>query len=270
GDSGTVRIEHEFLALGEDIPEDAAVATVARDWQARYERESCAENGGPADCLSAPLGHTRVTLIGEELEIRRYETNLGNFVIDQGLAAFRAQGAQLALVNSGSLRLNQNVPAGATLTRRTLGELFAYPSPMSVIRIDGRTLQRVLDHAITDWTGNGRWLQVAGLAWRHDPEAGTASDLTLLGADGARPIRPDDTLLVVVNDYLIDPSGDQDGYTMLGPGQRLDTQGPAPDLRALVAEAIKAAGDEGIAPGKEGRICTKGRSGPCLAVSARP
>ncbi|MGB0721087.1 MAG: bifunctional metallophosphatase/5'-nucleotidase [Gammaproteobacteria bacterium] len=267
-DSGGVRISHEFIALDESVSPAPDVAARAHHWQERYERETCAEQGERADCLSEPLGHTRVKLIAEELEIRRYETNLGNFVIDQGLAAFADQGAQAAIINSGSLRLNQNIPAGAALTQRTLGELFAYPSPMSLIRIDGRTLRAVLAHAITDWTGNGRWLQIAGFAWRHDPTTATATDITLLSDDGPRPIKDEESILMVVNDYLLDPSGDQDGYTMLGPQLRVPSGRAAPDLRDLVAAALRASGERGIAPRIEGRICTVSREGPCLAVSA--
>jgi hypothetical protein len=40
-----------------------------------------------------------VELQGEELEIRRYETDLGNWIADQAGSALAGQGAQAALLN---------------------------------------------------------------------------------------------------------------------------------------------------------------------------
>ena len=56
-------------------------------------------------------------LIAEELEIRRYETNLGTYVADLMISAFDnieftgGRHVQASLINSGSLRLNQNIPS---------------------------------------------------------------------------------------------------------------------------------------------------------------
>ena len=93
-----------------------------------------------------------LVLVAEELEIRRFETNLGNFVADQALAAFAERGAQIAFVNSGSLRLNQDLPAGTRLTQSHLLDLFAYPSPLVLIRLDGATLQRIAERSIQQWS----------------------------------------------------------------------------------------------------------------------
>ena len=61
----------------------------------------------------------------EETEIRRYETNLGNWVADQARQLFPE--ANMALINAGSLRLNQDIPAGP-IRVRSLEELFAFPN----------------------------------------------------------------------------------------------------------------------------------------------
>lgn len=231
-------------------------------WLSRFDREYCQDRELPPGCLAEPLGRTRVALVGEELEIRRFETNLGNWIADRARAAFAGQGAQIALLNSGGLRLNQDIPAGTALTRRHVDEILAYPTPLRLIRIDGTLLRQVLAHAVEDWTGNGWWLQVSGLAFRHDPAAGTAADLTLLGPDGPRPIGPDQTLLVVVNEFLLGG----DGYNMLKAGQVVAGSPTDRDLRRELIEALKTVGEGGIAPTVEGRICNSRRPGPCLAV----
>ena len=256
---------HRFVPLDSGVEPDPEVAARVDEWLARHDREYCAAAGEPAGCLAEELALARTDLVAEELEIRRFETNFGDWIADRALAAYRDQGADLAFVNAGSIRLNQDVPAGTWVTRRHVEELFPYPGELELLEIDGATLQAVLDHAVSDWTGVGWWLQVAGLAFRHDPAAGTASDLTLLAADGPRPIRPDDRLRVVTGSYLVDPSGDQDGYTMLSPEQRVPGA-PGFDLKQLVVEALRAAGEAGIAPRVEGRICNPERAGACLAA----
>lgn len=265
---GALSARHRFVDLDATVPEDPEIAARVEEWLVRHDREYCARVAEPPGCLAEELALARTDLVAEELEIRRFETNLGNWIADRALAAYRDHGAQLAFVNAGSIRLNQDVPAGTWVSRRHVEETFPYPGDLELLAIDGATLQRVLDHAVSDWTGVGWWLQVAGLAFRHDPSTGTAGDLTLLTADGARPIRPDDQLLVVTGAYLVDPSGDQDGYTMLSPEQRVPGA-PQIDLKQLVVDALRVAGETGIAPEVEGRICNPQRPGPCLAVPRR-
>lgn len=264
---GGLRIDTEFRILDAAIEPDPGLQARVQEWEERFRQETCRTLGAPDGCLAEPLGRSRVPLIAEELSIRRFETNLGNFVADQALAAFRDQGAQIAFVNSGSLRLNEDLPAGI-VTRERLLDLFAYPSPLVLLRLDGATLQRIVDRAVRDWTGNGWWLQIAGFAFRHDPSSERALDLTLLTPQGPRPVRPDETLLAVIPHYLADSSRDQDGYTMIEPAALLTSPKQAPDLRDRVAAALGDAEPEGIAPTREGRICTRGQEGPCLALTA--
>ncbi|EIC22740.1 bifunctional metallophosphatase/5'-nucleotidase [Thiorhodovibrio frisius] len=267
--SGRPAVTFEFRHLDETIRPDAETQASTRQWMSRFQQEFCAEQKDAPNCLTQPLGRTAVKLVGEELQIRSIETNLGNWVADQALEAFRDQGAQIALINSGSLRLNQDLLAGSEIARAHLAELFAFPSPLFMIRISGETLHQVLRKSIDGWPGHGRWLQVAGLAFVHDSVEGRVDDLTLLGPEGPRAITPDEELLVVTSGFLLDPSiGDQDGYRMLNRTQIVDTQAAAPDLVNLVVTALVAANEAGIDPAVEGRICNRNAAteAPCLAI----
>lgn len=252
---------------GANPPPDPEVAAAVADWLARHDSEYCAESYGlPPGCLDEPLGRTDVKLVAEELEIRKYETNLGNWVLDRALAALRPEGADIAFLNAGSLRLNQDIPAGTLLTRRHLDELFAYPNELRLVELDGRTLQQVVERAVTDWQGNGWFLQIAGFAYSFDPVSGRVGDLTLLTGQGPRPIGPDDRILAVTNDFLTEPRYGQDGFVMLTPDRLRPIERAVPSLRDLVLQALMAGGP--IAPVVEGRICNSQRPGPCLAVPA--
>ncbi len=269
GSSLPPHVDFEFRTLSDDDPPpDPLVEERVASWLARHDREYCREElDRPAGCLQEVIGRTRTDLTAEELEIRRFETNLGNWIVDRALLDFSELGAQLAFTNSGGLRSNSDISAGTDITRLHVEEIFAYPTRLVLLRIDGSTLQRVVSHAITDWTGNGHFLQIAGFAYRHDPSASTATDLTLLTPDAARPIAADEELLVVTNDFLVNPRiGDQDGFDFLTPDMIVDTGDEPVDLRDLVIEGLRASLPHGIAPEVVGRICNSQRSGPCLAL----
>lgn len=267
---GGLSVHHQWIEIGpEDPPPDPAMKAIVDGWLTRHEREYCQEKlGAPPGCLGEKLSVAGAELVAEELTIRRFETNLGDFVADRMLEPFAKEGAQIAFVNAGTLRLNYNIAKGTPLTRRVVEELFAYPAPLRLVEITGEQLARVLARATSGWTGQGHWLQIAGFAYRFDPATGQVSGLTLLGPS-PRPIAPTDRLRAVVNSFLLDRSKGQDGYTMIGPEDIVDKLGPdlsaGPDLKQLVVEALRRAGPAGIAPQADGRICNPRRPGPCLA-----
>ncbi|HEX6864448.1 MAG TPA: 5'-nucleotidase C-terminal domain-containing protein, partial [Thermoanaerobaculia bacterium] len=276
GRDGRVNVSHDFRALERmQVRPDPDVLQLVGDWQAKHEQQFCTQAGASPGCLGEIYGLTRTPLEAEENKIRGSETSLGDWVADRMLQTMKPCGAQVAFINSGSLRLNQDLPAGTRITRRHVEELFAYPTPLRLIRIDGATLQKVVDNAVQHWPGSGSWLQVAGMAYVHDTTGKAARNLSLLGEGGPRPVRPDETIVVATNDYLVDPEiGDQDGYTMLNVNQKEDgCAAEDRDLKEVVEEALRAAGTsvfqgQGIEPRAEGRICQPDDNRPCLAAGA--
>ncbi len=262
-DAGRLSISppaYEALAGGDPAP-DPALQLAADGWVSRHAEIFCAARRQAADCLDRVVGFTRTALGAEETKIRGEETSLGNYLTDVMIGAFADRGAQVAFINAGSLRLNRDIAAHVPLTLRDVEELFEYPAPLKLLRLSGRTLAEVVSHGADGWPGQGRWLQVAGLAFRRDEASGTISDLTLLTPSGPRPLHPDEQVLAVATDYLVNPEGDQDGYHMLNPAQVVATGG---DLKGYALAAFAGAGKEGIAPEVEGRICLVAAK-PCLA-----
>ena len=257
---GRLTVAHELHPLEAPLGEDCETQGKVDSWLALHEGLFCGQdavrNKTRLDprCLERELGTTQVALEAEENKIRGRETNLGDWVADRMVEAFAACGAQAAFVNSGSLRLNQDVAPGP-ITRRTVEELFAYPAPLYLLRIDGRTLEAVARQAIAGWPGSGNWLQISGFAFVHDTAGRDVSGVELTTLSGRRPVRPDEEILVVTNDYLIDPTmGNQDGFTMLNEGMVVqECAANGKDLKNdIVVAALAAAG--GIAPRAEGRI----------------
>jgi 2',3'-cyclic-nucleotide 2'-phosphodiesterase (5'-nucleotidase family) len=271
---GEPTFAHHYLDLQDATPlPDPMMAARVADWTARHARVFCKsqKESAPPNCLDDVLGHAAVELVAEEIEIRSYETNFGNWIADQALEAFRAEGAQVAFVNAGSLRLNQNIGAGRPVTRRDLEELLAFPTDLRLIEINGALLKAVAQNAAQGWPGNGRWLQIAGFAFRHHPGSETATDnVTLLTAEGELPIDNAQPIRAVTGTYLLDTTGDQDGYTMLNMHQVVSGSHNGRTLKQLVIEGLQASGGNGIQPRQEGRICSADRlNQPCLAVADR-
>jgi hypothetical protein len=260
------------------LAKDPQVAALTEEWIARYEKDYCDKNGAPANCLTEVIGKTATNLIAEELEIRRYETNLGSFIAETMMAAFDnmilpdQRKVQIALVNSGSLRLNQNIPAGSDLTQWYMNGIFQYPSGLRLIEISGAQLRQAVEHSIGDWTGNGKWLQSAGIAFRHDTANGRFSDLSLLDRNGKKTlVKDDERILAVVGDYLVDKTGNQDGYTMLNTDHEIKYADQLFDLKTVVTTAIKTAWKRGqaINPPLPGRVCSSDRATlPCVLNQA--
>ena len=271
GPDGRLRVEHELRPLSGDSPApDPKVQALVDQWQTKHETMFCAQKNAAPGCLEEVFGHAQVPLVAEENKIRGQETNLGDWIADRMVESFAGCGAQAAFVNSGSLRLNQDLAPGP-VTRRQVEELFAYPLPLYLLKIDGATLKRVAEQATRNWPGSGSWLQISGFAFDHDPSARTAHQVTLLAPAGARPVRDDETLLVVTGDYLINPEiGDQDGYVMLNRNQVVGgCAANEKDLKEIVESALRAAEPRGIAPAAEGRICQPDQPDndrPCLAA----
>ena len=257
---GRLAVGHRLEPIAEGLAEDCALAGRVDSWLALHEGYFCGQQAAQTGTASAPrcleqeLGTSNTPLVAEESKIRGEETNLGDWVADRMVEAFAGCGAQVAFVNSGSLRLNQDIPAGP-ITRRTIEELFAYPAPLYLLRLKGSTLQQVAAHAIDFWPGAGNWLQISGFAFEHDTAGDRVANVELVTPTGRRPVRPDEEVLAVALHYTFDPTGDRDGYTMLDPS--LVVEGCAAngrDLKSQVVIPALQAATGGIAPEEDGRI----------------
>ena len=222
-----------------------------------HEEWFCAEHREETGCLHQPVGETGVALHGEELEIRSYETNLGNWVADQVRAA--VENADIAFINAGSLRINRDIPPGPIL-QRDVEELLPYNSELVQVELDRYQLDTVLERATEDWSGKGHWLQVSGFAFQHDPrkpEGQRVDAISLLqnGKVMKLPVRP---LQVITYKYLLDGG---DGYDMLKPLKGVAIEG---SLKERLHQTLRAS-TKAIHPKVDGRICNLGELGhrPC-------
>lgn len=254
---GRLRIDRSLRGLNDTLRPDPLVAQRVATWLATHEREFCDAAKRPAGCLGEPLATAETALVAEEEKIRASETSLGNWVTDVMRDAFGGCGAGAAFVNAGSLRLNHDLSPRTVVTRRHVEELMQYPSPLHLVELSAEQLTRAVENAISR-PGAGRWLQVSGLAFVHDPATRRVTKLYARPAAGRPPVdvmkSPTQRFRVVVTRYLTE--GYEDGYVGILPTVREAPQCAASgtDLKALIYERLRA--QRTIAPRAEGRICT--------------
>ena len=83
-------------------------------------------------------------------------------------------------------------------------------------------------------------------------------DDLLLENGTPRPVKDEETIIAVTNDYIMDPNGNRDGYTMIDVSQEIPVDS-AQSLLERTRQAIEQAGAAGIAPIVDRRICSTDR-----------
>lgn len=236
-DHGKHHVSPQVIQLDKNFPKDPDTFNMTQELSGLIDSEYCAKKSFNDDCLNQVLGKTKHELIAEETEIRRYETNLGNTLADMALNEFASCNADVALLNSGSIRLNQNIPAGSGITVKHLEEMFPYPSDLRLIEFDRSLLTDVLAHSISSWTANGHWLQIAGFVFIHDPENQTVSHVHLRSENEA-PNISQQKIRAVLPYYLISDDTDHDGFTMLNESMQVDCQANGASVKELFKDLL--------------------------------
>src|SRR5262249_56084201 len=75
---------------------------------------------------------------------------------------------QAAFINSGSLRLNVDIPPGP-VTRRMIEELLPYTTKLALVRVSGRALRDAIANGLGR-RGSGGWLHGSGIGILYSSE----------------------------------------------------------------------------------------------------
>jgi 5'-nucleotidase len=168
----------------------------------------------------APLANRPVGAVAVPLTRRQDgngETALGDMVADGQLAitaAPQSGGAQMAIVNNGSLR-NDLAPADGRVSYEQAFGVHPFGNYLVTLSLTGREIDTLLE---TQWQGAGSLLQVSsGLQFRWSAskppgERIAPGDILLRG----QPLQPDTLYRVTVTDFL---AGGGDGYVVLKEGR---------------------------------------------------
>lgn len=208
----------ELIPVTGAIADEPATAAVVADFERRLGTE-----------LDQPVATTTVALDAEELRLRASETNLGDLFAD---ALRVSTGADVAIMNAGSIRGDRVYPAGS-ITRRTLLAMHPFGNTVTKAAMTGRLLLDALNWGVSKLPATaGHFPQVSGLTMTVDLTARTGERVKEV-VIGGRPIDPGQRYTVALPDYIL---GGGDGYTMFpGPATVL-TDAESGELMVTVLE----------------------------------
>ncbi len=228
-------IDWAGIPVTNTLADDPAVADVA----AEYEKKLDA-------ALGQPVGQTAVELDARSITSRSRETNLGNLVAD----AFRQTlGADVALLNGGSIRANTMLAPGPITKRDTIA-ILPFGNPVVKIEVSGAKLRAALENGVSrivEEEESGRFPQVSGLSFSFDARKPAGSRVTEVTING-QPLDEKKNYSLALTPYLANGG---DGYSMFTGARLLVDAESAQIDSAILANAIAAAGT--VSPKVEGR-----------------
>jgi 5'-nucleotidase len=181
------------------------------------------------------LGQFNCELDGRFSSIRKYETNLGNFVCDIMLASTHAD---LAILNSGTLRSDRIHPKG-DFTMRDLFNILGYIDPIAVLQATGQHVWQALENGVSQWPKlEGRFPQVSGCSFVFDPSKPplkriNPNDILI----GDEPLDLNKHYKLTTKAYL---ASGKDGYDVLKECKVLVPGDESPDLTTSILNHFEA------------------------------
>lgn len=199
--------------------------------------------------MDVPLGTTAVELDSRNATVRTREAAIGNLIAD---AARDLTGAEIAILNGGSIRAGKVYPAGTAITRRDVLAELPFGNRTVMIEVTGRDIRAALENGLNvPAQGAGRFPQVSGLTIEADMTKPAGSRILSIKADGV-PLDEQRTYRVSTNDFM---ARGGDGYVQFRDAKRLLRDDDSPILANEVMVYIRKVGT--IKTGVEGRIVLK-------------
>lgn len=230
GHDGMPALNAKALALDATVMEDPEYdAAVAAKWRARLLET--------VPFLPSRIGEAAVSFDAREVTIRNEESNWGNFVVDQMRKAFGEPPADLAVLNSGTLRIDDYI--AGDITFEDVARTFGFSSFLSYLTMNGAEFRNTMEAGFRgEGPSKGYFPQVSGFRLcvdRRQPSGARIVQLQVPTDTGWAEIGANQDYLVVAPDYLL---GGGDGYRF--PEHR-ERSRPGSELKYLVLDAIVSA-----------------------------
>jgi 5'-nucleotidase/UDP-sugar diphosphatase len=225
-----VLASNAYIQITADINEDPVVDKIVAQYRDRMDKK-----------YIEIIGQSAVFLDAEREKIRYEETNLGNFVTD---IMRESSGAQIALLNSGSIRAS--IDSGP-ITVEDVFKTVPFANEIVLIELNGKELLQTLARSVKGKheDEDGGFLHVSGIRFiirGHNVE-------NVRVGENLTPLDPGKVYRVAVNDFL---ASGGDGYEIFAEKPTLYTGLP---LRDLVVDTIRRRGV--VNARVEGRIVRK-------------
>lgn len=225
--------QSNMLEMDESIESDAGYDELERKWRGQLLEKF--------PFLTATVGKAAVPLDAREETIRNRESSWGNFVVDQMRRAYGEPPADVAFINSGTLRIDDFI--SGDIRFEDIGRTFGFSSFLRYVTLSGREFRQVLEAGYRGaGPSKGYFPQVSGFRVcvdRSKPSGERIVSLQLPNEDGWAEIDDAADYTVVVPDYLYRGG---DGYEF--PEHRQASR-PGSELKYLVLDAIMVAQAQG-------------------------
>ena len=190
------------------------------------------------------IGTTSEFMDGREESLRSRETNWGDFLLDIMRDASDTLQADMAFLNSGTLRIDDAFTG--SISNEHVERTFAYPTPVRYVWMKGSDIKdKILGRGLSaQKRGDGRFLQMSGARISFDtskPQGSRVVEFDVRTVDGWIPVLPDQTYVVAISEFMYRGG---DGYAL--DGAVLYASQPLEDLKQLVFRRIRELTTQGI------------------------
>jgi 5'-nucleotidase len=251
GGKGHWRQAVGLVRIDAALPADTTVARVVAIWGDSLRRQL-----GPA----RTVGTTGVVIDPSGSVARRRESVLGDLVTD----AMRAgTGADIALLNAGTLRLDHAIQPGP-ITNHQLEAIFPFADQTRVVTfpLTGAAIRRLLEHGVSEKVlGTGGFLQVSGVSFTFDPARPSGSRLVgELRRGNGTVLAPGDTVIAAFGVYPACEGGD--GYSVPEAASACAERRSAPRAVDLLTHYIADSLRGRVEAPKASRVVEAGKTNP--------
>lgn len=225
-DAGYPVISPRQIELDESIRVDPQYQVLENNWRSRLLQKF--------PFLEAPVGVAALAFDVREASVRSRENGWANFIVDQMRIAFGEPAADLAFINSGTLRIDDVIEDDIRF--EDIARTFGFSSFLRLTTVTGAEFRRIMEAGYRGPGGaHGYFPQVSGFRVcvdrRHD-EGDRIVSLQVRAANDWSEIEENTEYSLVVPDFIY---GGGDGYRI--PKDRPASR-PVSELKYLVLDAI--------------------------------
>lgn len=216
-----LQISSRLIPITDKIPDEPKTAKVVKEWLERGYQAFRASGFEPQQ----EIAKIPNALDGLESSVRNKSTNLTQLIASAMLK--EVQDADLAIFNSGSIRIDDVIPAGA-ITQYDIIRILPFGGKVVAVEMNGALLKRVLDRGQVN-KGSGGYLQTAKVT-----QQSNSGNWLING----KPLNFKQTYKVAINDFLL--SGKEQGLDFLNLQQAgIKLIAEKRDIRFVVIDELK-------------------------------
>jgi 2',3'-cyclic-nucleotide 2'-phosphodiesterase (5'-nucleotidase family) len=241
-DNGWVQGDR-LITIDRSLPMQPATQSVVQRWQ-----DSLLKRLGPEKVVAT----STFQLDGRDEINRAKESPFGDLVTD---AVRLGTGADVAVMNSGTMRIDDVIAAGP-ITNYQIESIFLFGNETRIMTfpVTGARLREILEHGVARTSvGKGPYLQVSGVKFSWDPSKPDGSRIVgdIRRADGS-VIKASDTIRLSFNGYPACEGGD--GYVVPEARTACESESSGPRAVDLLMKHITERMGGTVAPPAAGRV----------------